>query len=333
MRLSVIIPARNAATSLPHCLGALAASTRPPDEIIVVDNGSTDGTGDLARQHGACVIHLDGPPRGAGPVRNQGAGMAQGDVLVFVDSDVAVHSDALARFEQVLAGHPEIAAVFGSYDDRPPSPGLAARYKNLLNHYTHHHSPREASTFWTACGAVRRQPFLAVGGFDPNYRMLEDIALGSQLRQAGQRIWLCPDIQATHLKRWTLYSLIRSDILDRAIPWTRIIIQNRHLPAELNLNARSRLSALDAWATVAGLVLGFWLHWAWPGALLAGVGVIALNADLYRFFLRRGGIGFAAGAVGLHLLYLLYSPVVFVLIAGPAILARWCGGWLPGRRR
>jgi glycosyltransferase involved in cell wall biosynthesis len=332
VKLSVIIPARNAAATLPRCLEALAASTRPPDEIIVVDNGSTDGTSDLARQHGVCVVYFGGPPRGGGPVRNRGADMARGDVLVFVDADVAVHADALARFEQVLTGYPEIAAVFGSYDDHPPSPSLAARYKNLLNHYTHHHSPREASTFWTACGAVRHQPFLAVGGFDPNYRMLEDIALGSQLRQAGHRVWLCPDIQSTHLKRWTLCGMLRSDILDRAVPWTRIIINSRHVPTELNLGTRSRLSALAAWMMVTSLVLGFWLHWGWLGTLLAGVGLFALNADLYRFFAGHGGIGFAAGAAGLHFLYLLYSPVVFVLIAGPVIVARWCGEWLPSRR-
>jgi hypothetical protein len=171
---------------------------------------------------------------------------------------------------------------------------------------------------------VRRDVFIALGGFDEGYDRpsIEDIDLGRRLRQAGYCIWLCPDVQATHLKRWTLSGLLRSDILERAVPWTRLILRQRHLPSDLNLDAKSRLSALAAWAALTCLALGFWSPRLWVGALLAVTLLGGLNADLYRFFARRGGLGFALGAAGLHGLYLLYSSLTFGLVAGWTRLTR-----------
>jgi GT2 family glycosyltransferase len=324
MRLSVIVPTHNGGEDLRRCLNALAASTRPPDEVIVVDDASTDGSGNLAQQHGTRVIRLDGSPHGPAFARNRGTETAQGDILVFCDADVAVHPHTLARVERYLVGHPEIGALFGSYDADPPARGLVSRYKNLLHHYVHQHGRREASTFWAGCGAIRREVFVSLGGFDEGYTRpaIEDIELGARLRRAGYRVWLCPDVQVTHLKRWTFASLLRSDVFDRAIPWTRLILRDTHLPADLNLDVRSRLSALAAWAALGSLILGFWSAWAWIGMLLGAVVLGVLNADLYRFFARKGRLGFAVGAIGLHVLYFLYSSLTFALIAGLVWLAR-----------
>lgn len=322
--LSVIIPVNNGGDEFRLCLAALEASTRCPDEVIVADDASTDGSRHLARQQGVSVLNLGGPSHGPAFARNRGAEEARGDILVFLDADVAIHADALALMEQYLTQHPDISAVFGSYDAEPRAGSLVSRYKNLLHHYIHQHSRREASTFWGACGAIRREAFAAVGGFDEGYARpkIEDIEFGVRLRRAGHRVWLCPDVQVTHLKRWTFASLLRTDIFDRAIPWTRLILRDTHLSSELNLNVRSRLSAIAAWVGLAFLVLAL----RWPRAVLGtllGVAVVALlNADLYRFFRRQGGFWFAAGAAGLHLLYLLYSSLVFVLVAAETVLVR-----------
>ncbi len=89
MRLAVIIPVHNGGDDLRCCLEAVATSTRPPDEVMVTDDASTDGSGELARQQGARVIRLDGQPHGPAFARNRGAEIAQGDVIVFLDADVA----------------------------------------------------------------------------------------------------------------------------------------------------------------------------------------------------------------------------------------------------
>ena len=323
MRLSVVVPVHNGGEGLRLCLQALAASARPPDEVIVVDDGSTDGSAALASALAAHVLTTSAGPRGPAHARNRGAEVATGEVLVFIDADVAVHADTLARMEALLAGEPDVAAVFGCYDDRPPARNPASLYKNLLHHYVHQHGAREAGTFWSGCGAVRRAVFWATRGFDETWTSMEDVELGARLRQAGHRIRLCPEIQATHLKRWTLASLWRTDIFGRAVPWTRLILRQGRLSSDLNLDWRSRLSALAAWALLACalLVLAFGLLglgrlaiWPGLGVLLASAGVAVLNADLYRFFFRRGGARFALIAAALHVAYLFYSSLVFVCL-------------------
>lgn len=324
MTLSVIIPVHNGGDEFGLCLAALRASSRCPEEVIVADDASTDGSALLALSCGAQVVCLEGPPHGPAFARNRGAEKAHGEILVFLDADVAIHPDALALMESSLNQHPEIAAVFGSYDANPRAGSLVSRYKNLLHHYVHQHSQREASTFWGACGAIRREIFAALGGFDESYARpkIEDIEFGVRLRRAGQRVWLFPDVQVTHLKRWTFSTLLRADIFDRAIPWTRLILRETQLPSELNLNVRSRLSAVAAWSGLAFLPLALRWPWAVAGTVLALALVAVLNADLYRFFGRQGGFRFAVGSAGLHLLYLLYSSLVFVLVAGQTVLAR-----------
>jgi glycosyltransferase involved in cell wall biosynthesis len=146
VKLSVIIPAYNGGEELDLYLKALAASTRPPDEIIVVDDTSTDASGALAAKLGATVLHLPDGPRGPARARNHGAAAAQGDVLVFLDADVTCHPDTLGRIKTYLENAPEVAALFGSYDADPSGPGLVSRYKNLLHHYIHQHGRPEAST-------------------------------------------------------------------------------------------------------------------------------------------------------------------------------------------
>jgi glycosyltransferase involved in cell wall biosynthesis len=228
MRLSVIVPVYNGGEHLARCLGAIARSVRPPEEVIVVDDGSTDNSAALAERYGAVVLRVAGAPTGPASARNLGARWSQGDVLVFIDADVAVHPEALARIADHFGDDDGLAALFGSYDDDPPARGLVSRYQNLLHHHVHQHGRPDASTFWAGCGAVRRGPFLACGGFDAEaypVPSIEDIDFGVRLRRAGYRIRCCPDVLATHWKRWTLASWIRSDISRRAVPWTRLILR------------------------------------------------------------------------------------------------------------
>lgn len=313
MNLSVVVPVRDGGENLARCLTALSQATEKPFETIVVDDASTDGSVQVARDLGARVIALSDHARGPGFARNRGAAEAHGDVLVFLDSDVAVHTDTLARIHQNMDGQPAISALFGSYDDDPPDHRLVSRYKNLLHHYVHQHGQREAFTFWAGCGAIRREAFLLAGGFDECYTRpsIEDIELGMRLRRLGRRVRLWPDIQVTHLKGWTWLALLRADIFDRAIPWTRLILREPHVPDDLNLGVKSRISALMVWVGLVSLPSILLAPWAGLGTLFGLSIVIGLNWDLYRFFARRGGMFFAMGAVVLHVVYLAYSSAVF----------------------
>jgi len=331
--LSVIIPVHNGAEFLDRCLDSLGRSSFGDYECIVVDDASTDASGAVALRHGASVVTL---ARNGGPAqaRNAGAQRAGGEILLFLDADVCVHPETLAGVAAHFRVHPAADALIGSYDDAPADPGFVSQYKNLFHHYVHQTSRSDAWTFWGGCGAIRRAVFLAAGGFDESYRRpcVEDIALGFRLRTLGHRIDLERTIQVTHLKRWTFWSLLRTDVLDRGIPWFRLMLADRSMPADLNVTNTHRLSVALVCVTVllAGVVA--------TRALLVSAGhsslllplllwtVIAaamlffLNRDLYRFFARKRGLVFAARTVPMHWLYYAYCGVAVVAGLGLHLL-------------
>lgn len=310
-RLSVIMPAHQAAHLLLDTLAALCASTLPRSawELIVVDDASRDDTAEVARRWADRVIKLPAPPRGPGGARNEGANVAAGDWLMFVDSDVRLHPDALARVTDVIDADPALVAVFGSYDAHPEARGLVTEYRNLLHRYTHLVGAGDAETFWAGCGAVRRDAFRRVGGFDTARfprPQIEDIDLGYRLRDRGGRILLDPSIQGTHLKRWTLTSMWRTDLFDRGIPWMGLLLERRQRKAAaLNTGRAEQIKVILAASGFAMLVAAAPLG----SIAMAAAGMIALlalvlsNLAVYRWFGAQRGWSFALGVIPLHLGY------------------------------
>ncbi len=272
--LSAIVPATNAPSTLDRCSAALARSKASSDEVIVVD----------------------GPPEAnAARARNLGADRATGDVLVFVDSDVVVHDDALTRIRQAFERDGELVALFGSYDDAPAGPGVVSAFRNLLHHHVHQSSPGTATSFWTGLGAVRADAFAAVGGFDESVAFMEDIDLGMRLARRPGHIRLDPEILGTHLKTWTFFSMVYTDFAHRAIPWVRLLLRHRHSAGTLNLSWRHRMSAGASVAGAGGVLLRK------PRiAIGSAVALVALNRDFYALLARRRGRIQAAAGVLLH---------------------------------
>ena len=317
-KLTVIIPAYNAADTLPRCLKALNNSLRPADQIIIVDDCSTDGSTSLQSPDSFSILRTEQGPVGPACARNCGAAAANGDIVIFIDADVAVYTDTLALIEKHFRESPAVDALFGSYDDSPADPGWISKYKNLLHHSIHQHGHREAFTFWAGCGAIRRSAFEKTGGFAERFPRpsIEDIELGYRLRSMGCTIHLCPEIQVTHLKRWTFKNVILTDICSRAVPWTKLIFKEGRVPDDLNLNVQSRLSALIAWSMILSVPAGFFQPPIWLWISAAWLILRLLNRDLYRLFRRKGGLLFLAGASLMHICYLLYSSAVFITVGG-----------------
>ena len=307
-RVSVIVPARNAAVTLAVVLPAARAALPPGAELLVVDDGSADDTAAVAVARGARVVGAS-ETRGPAAARNRGAQEAAGEILVFLDADCRPHEDAVALLLGALED-PAVVAAFGSYDDRPEAQTSVSLYKNLAHHFVHQSSAEEASTFWAGLGAIRRDTFRAVGGFDEGYARssIEDVELGYRLKAAGHRIRLVKTAQVTHLKRWTLASWLVSDLRDRALPWARLLRSGRSLPRSLNFTLRDRaasgLVAL-AWLLLAGAIV---LGARWRAPLLSAAGLalalaLALDLAFFSFARRQVSVAFATAALGLHFLH------------------------------
>ena len=312
---SIIIPVYNGGSLFQRSLDALQQSAFEDWELIVVDDGSDDGSGALADEAGATVLCT---PNRLGPAaaRNMGAQVARGYYLYFIDADCQIHPDTLMHIAHRFQADPSLDALFGSYDDAPGAPNFIAQYKNLFHHYVHQNGGETASTFWTGCGAINRRKFLALGGFDvQTYQRpsIEDIDLGYRLKQSGGQICLAKEVQVKHLKAWTLMSLLKSDIFDRGIPWTRLILRDSAFVNDLNLQTHNRVSVV----TVYGLLLAIFVSLVAPQAVVIAVGLamllIWLNQDVYRFFYRQRGAWFTIRAVLMHWLYYGYNAICFAV--------------------
>ena len=108
--------------------------------------------------------------------------------------------------------------------------GLVSRFRNHLHHYVHHSSPGPATTFWTGLGAIRRDAFRSVDGFDADrypVPSIEDVELGIRLFERGGRIRIDPELQGMHLKAWTIPDMVRTDFARRGIPWIKLMLERR----------------------------------------------------------------------------------------------------------
>lgn len=177
--VSVIIPVYNGARFLDQCLASVAAQALPPDEVIVVDDGSTDDSADIARRHaGVQVIGFD-ENRGPSAARNAGVAAARGDVLVFHDADDVMPPARLATQLAHLAARPEVDVVLG-------------RQRHLLEEGSEfpvwarpNHAAPDALRVTLGHPTMRRATFERLGGYDESFRVAEDIDLLYRCRDLG----------------------------------------------------------------------------------------------------------------------------------------------------
>jgi glycosyltransferase involved in cell wall biosynthesis len=314
-KVSIIVPGHNASKTLKSSLSSLRSQDWPKDclEIVYVDDASTDESIEVASEWADRIVRLAGIPNGPAGARNSGARESSGEIIVFIDADVLAPPGTIRALVKPLMEDETLDAIFGSYDSEPMDPTLVSQYRNLLHHFVHQTSRRNAATFWAGCGAIRRRSFETAGGLDAaRYQgaMIEDIELGHRMRALGMQIRLQPSIQVKHLKKWTLLQMVRSDIFSRGIPWMRLLFQEGRASGELgdlNLRVSGLLSVALAWMGAFFLPLSLWFPKFLYGAGLALAVGLLINMPTYRFFWKSRGLRFALMIIPLHVLYNLYN--------------------------
>jgi GT2 family glycosyltransferase len=210
-RISVIVPARDAQSTLPALLAALLAqaSARDDAEVIVVDSGSSDRTGDLARAAGAVVVRESRP--GASTARNAGLRVARGELIAFTDSDCIPQPGWLDELVSEFDHAPETGACGGPVVAAPPS-GLIQRYAERAGHVSQETAVGDPFLPYlvTANCAYRRHVLDALGGFSEELRNGEDTEVAWRMQlELGLDVSYVPGAVVQHVHRSTLRGIWR----------------------------------------------------------------------------------------------------------------------------
>lgn len=319
MQISIIIPVHNGEKSIQCCLDALCKTHYDNWECIVVDDHSSDNTVAIANSYGVCVIANSDHRSGPAAARNLGAQVARGDVLLFLDADVLVQAGTIGHVAAIFQSETYLAACFGSYDDEPTATNFLSQFRTLQQFYAHQHSPIDSSMFRTKCGAIRRPLFLAMGGFNGaafSCPGIEDVELGHRLHRDGHEVRSERLLQVKHMKRWELRTMMMSDIRDRAIPWTQLILRDRFVPNDLNLQNSQRLSTAVLLMGLISLLFSTLSSWWWFLFFFAIFQLIWLNRHFYHFLQQKRGWMFLLQAMLMHWFYFFYTGTAFLLGLG-----------------
>lgn len=316
--VSVIIPCHDRAPTIELCVRSVAAQTHPAIETIVVDDASTDDSAALAESAGATVLRrtVNGGPSAA---RNLGAEHARGEILFFLDADVALDPGAVAAAVAALRADASLGAICGVL--RPESlrsRTLVAQYRALQMYHWWLAREGPMEGLHTALCALRADVFREIGPFDPDLRHTEAPEYGRRLARSGYQVRGTAAITGVHDHDHTLRVLLpkvfrRARASGRqwqagAVPDTA---PSRALASGLIL-AAALSGPLPLATGAAGAAL--------PLALLAAA--VAIEGGVYRRVAAHRGLWFGLRFAAIHLLYQLTAAAGAALGTAQRILAR-----------
>jgi GT2 family glycosyltransferase len=207
-RVSVVVCTYNGASTLDECLAAARAIDYPDYEVIVVSDGSTDASADIARAHGVRLIET--PNRGLSSARNTGLAAATGEIVAYVDDDARPDA-AWLRHLVVAFTDPDCAAA-GGPNLPPPEDGWVAACVALSPGGPSHVllSDTDAEHLPGCNLAVRKEDLEAIGGFDPEFRIAgDDVDVCWRLLERGRRLRFSPGAVVMHHRRDSVRAYLR----------------------------------------------------------------------------------------------------------------------------
>jgi len=210
MKISIIIPVYNSSLTLKECLEAIFNSNFKNFEVIVISDNSTDNSVGIAKQYQCKIIELS-ENKGPAFARNEGAKISEGDILLFVDSDVIIKKDALNYLSEKFLQN-EIDAIQGIYSHEPTYKSIVTQYQMSYNcYYIWPENKKYASTLATCCLAIRKKIFLNLKGFNANFKRAsaEDEEFGYLLIDKGYKILISRELNVEHRVNYNIKHFIK----------------------------------------------------------------------------------------------------------------------------
>lgn len=314
--VSVIVANYNYGHVLGLCLRAIQAQTHTPLELVLVDDASTDDSVEVAESLGVTPIRTDGNG-GCGAARNLGVANARGEILFFVDSDIALDEGAVAAAVALLRSDPRIGAVCGNYEAEPLVPGgLTKRYRNLFHHYYWRAAEGPTDIFVPALAAMTRTVWEQVGPFSEHLRQTESASVAGRLLERYE-IRISNAVRGRHDDDPNLGVALRK-VFTRTRMQVPFFLQRRYA-AGVIASSESRASAYAA-LTVAALPLP-----VLTGAPVLAAVPILLLAMYFLVDRRMYGFVFGNRSVAFGLFFTAAHFLVNLTIAAGAAtgIAQW----------
>jgi glycosyltransferase involved in cell wall biosynthesis len=297
--ISIIIPTYNDNDSLKLCLKSIAASDHKPLEVIVVDDGSAQPAGDIVAEYGYRYIRLD-RNSGQATARNEGARVAQGDILFFIDSDVAVRKESIGTVAEAH-GRDGVSVFQGIPSKTPLNSGFGPELLSSKMYYMLKDC-RQASYIHSHIFSIKRHVFEAVGGFDTSFKPPgcgEEFDLGHRLRE---KFIIHTDPELVADQKGTSVLLRARVLYFRAYSWAGLF-SNVHRFEKTNASFSEALlggcSVAAAVCLLCSVLSPLFLY----AAILFFVSHLLLGMGFYRFLVREKGVVFMLRAIAPNMLW------------------------------
>jgi GT2 family glycosyltransferase len=314
--ISIVIPNYNNSDTIGTCLEAIHSSGHEGVEVVVVDDGSRDGSTEVIRRFPCRLIELH-ENRGASCARNRGASASRGDFIFFTDADCIADRNTLSAIRTALPRVGPDTVMGGTYARTPHDRGFFNLFQAVFVYYSETKRTEDPDYIAAHAMLMKAETFRKSGGFPEKFMpILEDVEFSHRIRKGGCRLVMDPDIQVKHIfnfslarslrnavrktRYWTMYSLkSRNTFVDSGSSSTELKLNVFTLLMVLLLSAFSLLAEKFSvlYAVPPLILINAWvsrrLLWAF---YVSGGAVFALFAATYYMTLYALSVGAGAFA-------------------------------------